>query len=52
MQSREEADRIFAALSVGGEVEFPMGYGAWGTYFGMFRDVYGIEWEIEYAATH
>ena len=45
--SREEADRIFAGLTVGGTIEMPMSDSPWGTYFGMFRDKYGIEWTIE-----
>ncbi|MCX2576130.1 VOC family protein [Pedobacter sandarakinus] len=47
-ESREEADQIFAALSAGGEVEGPIGDSPWGTYAGMFRDKYGIEWFIEF----
>jgi PhnB protein len=43
--SKEEAERIFNGLSAGGQVEVPMGGG---TYFGMFRDRYGIEWIIEF----
>lgn len=43
-----EADSIFAELSVGGSVEVPMSESLWGTYFGMFRDRYGIEWIIEF----
>ncbi len=46
--SKEEAERIFGELSVGGEVEGPIGDSPWGTYFGMFRDKYGIEWIIEF----
>lgn len=46
-ESKEEADRLFTTLSVGGAVEGPMGTSPWGTYFGMFRDKYGIEWIIE-----
>ncbi len=45
--SKEEADRLFSGLSVGGNVEGPMGDSPWGTYVGMFRDKYGIEWIIE-----
>lgn len=48
-ESREEADKLFAGLSVGGVVEFPMGDGPWGSYFGGLRDKYGIEWEVEFA---
>jgi PhnB protein len=47
-ESREEADRIFVALSIGGGLEFPLGDSPWGSYFGMFRDKYGIEWMVEY----
>lgn len=47
-QSREEADRIFTELSVGGSVEMPMDQSPWGTYFAMFRDQYGIEWTVEF----
>jgi PhnB protein len=48
-ESREEADKIFNGLSVDGTIEFPLGDSPWGTYFGMFRDKYGIEWMIEFA---
>ena len=47
-ESREEADAIFAGLSVGGTVEMPMDESPWGTYFAMFRDKYGIEWTVEF----
>lgn len=48
-ESKEEADRLFTGLSSGGEVEGPMGDGPYGTYMGMFRDKYGIEWIIEFS---
>ncbi len=47
-ESREEADRIFSGLTEGAAIEMPMSDSPWGTYFGMFRDKYGIEWTIEY----
>lgn len=47
-QSREEADKIFAGLSAGGTVEMPMSDSPWGSYFGMFRDKYGIEWMVDF----
>ena len=50
VESKEEADAIFTGLSAGGQVEAPIGEGSWGTYFGMFRDKYGIEWMVEFAA--
>lgn len=46
--SREEAEKIFNGLSVGGQVEMPMDMGPWGTYMAMFRDKYGIEWTVEF----
>src|SRR4051812_9785371 len=42
-ESKEEADKIFNGLSVGGEIEMPIEDSLWGSYFGMFRDKYGIE---------
>lgn len=46
--SREEADRIFAELSEGGEVEMPMADQFWGDYFGSLRDRFGSSWMINY----
>jgi PhnB protein len=50
-ESKEEADRLFNGLSAGGEVEMPIANSPWGSYFGMFRDKYGIEWTVEYNPT-
>jgi PhnB protein len=50
--SKEEADQLFNGLSVGGEIEMAMSDSPWGTYFGMFRDKYGIEWMVEYNPNH
>ena len=47
-ESKAEADQIFLGLSVGGTVEMPITDSPWGTYFGMFRDKYGIEWMVEF----
>ena len=47
-KSREEADKIFTGLTQGGSIEVPMDDGPWGTYFGMFRDKFGIEWTVEF----
>jgi PhnB protein len=46
--SREEADRIFNALSEGGDVEMPMGDQAWGDYYGSFKDKFGVKWMINH----
>ena len=47
-ESQAEADNIFAGLTVGGTIEMPMSDSPWGTYFGMFRDKFGIEWTVEF----
>lgn len=47
--TREEADKIFNGLAAGGTIEGHIDDTPWGTYAGMFRDKYGIEWIVEYA---
>jgi PhnB protein len=47
-ESKEEADNLFKGLSAGGKIEMPIADSPWGSYFGMFRDKYGIEWMIEF----
>ena len=51
-ESKEEADRLFKDLSTGGEVEGSIGDSPWGSYAGMFRDKYGIEWIIEFSPSN
>lgn len=47
-ETREEADRVFNGLSAGADVEGPIDHTPWGTYAGMLRDKYGIEWIVEF----
>ena len=47
-ESREEAEKLFNGLSAGGNVECTMGDSPWGSYFGMFRDKFGIEWMVDF----
>jgi PhnB protein len=47
-ESREEADKLFNGLSEGGQIEVPIEDSPWGSYFGMFRDKYGIEWMVDF----
>lgn len=49
-ESKEEADRLFNGLSVGGQIEAPIGDSPWGSYGGCFRDKYGIEWIVDFYA--
>lgn len=44
--SREEADRLFAALTEGGQVGMPMQDMFWGDYYGNLTDTYGVQWYI------
>lgn len=47
-ETRDEADRLFNGLSAGGNIEMPIGDSPWGSYFGMFRDKFGIEWMVDF----
>ena len=47
-ESKEEADKLFNGLSAGGQIEMPIEESPWGSYFGMFRDKYGIEWMVDF----
>ena len=47
-ESKEEADKLFTGLSAGGKIEMPIADSPWGSYFGMFRDKYGIEWMVDF----
>lgn len=46
--SKQEADALFNGLSKDGTIEIPMNDSDWGSYYGMFRDKYGIEWMIDF----
>ena len=47
-ESKEEADKLFKGLSAGGQIEMPIADSLWGSYFGAFRDKYGIEWMVDF----
>lgn len=47
-ESKEETDRLFAALSAGGKVTVPLAQMFWGDYFGMCTDRFGIQWMFNY----
>jgi len=47
-ESKEEADKLFNGLSAGGNIEMPLTDSPWSSYFGMFRDKYGIEWMVDF----
>ena len=47
--TKEEADRLFNALSVDGNVSMPMANTFWNSYFGMATDKFGINWMMNCA---
>ncbi|MDE3236098.1 MAG: SRPBCC domain-containing protein [Bacteroidota bacterium] len=47
-ESRDEAKRIFEALSDGGNITMPLQDMFWGAYFGSFTDKFGINWMINH----
>ena len=44
--SEREADDIFNKLSAGGEITMPLERAFWGSYFGMIKDKFGIQWMV------
>lgn len=48
VESKEEADNLYNGLSAEGQIEMPINDSPWGSYFGMFRDKYGIEWMVDF----
>jgi PhnB protein len=48
VDSREEADRLYGALSEGGSEGAPMADMPWGAYWGVILDRYGIRWMFNY----
>jgi PhnB protein len=49
--TREEADRLFAALSEGGKIESPMADMFWGDYWGSCADKFGVHWMVNQTAS-
>ncbi len=46
--SREETERLFAALSDGGFVKMELQDTFWGAYFGMCTDKFGVNWMLNH----
>ncbi len=42
--TKEETDKLFAALSDGGKIEMPLQDMFWGAYYGSCTDKFGIHW--------
>jgi PhnB protein len=45
-----EADRLFAALADGGQVQMPLGKTFWSPRFGMLTDRFGVGWMVNVVA--
>jgi len=48
VKSESEVDRIFDALSAAGKIEMPVNKTFFGSYLGMCRDKYGVQWMINH----
>ncbi len=48
-ESKEEADKLFNALSESAKIEMKMADQFWGDYFGSLSDKFGVRWMINYA---
>ena len=46
--SKAEADKLFSAVSAGGNITMPLADTFWGSYFGMCVDKFGIAWMMSY----
>lgn len=46
--TKQEAERLFNALSNGGQITMPLKDTFWGDYFGLFTDKFGINWMMSF----
>lgn len=46
LDTREETERLFKALSAGGKIDMELGDMFWGDYFGSFTDAFGVQWMV------
>ncbi|WP_026464362.1 VOC family protein [Adhaeribacter aquaticus] len=44
--TRDETERLFGALSAGGQVEQPLQDMFWGDYYGSCKDRFGVQWMV------
>jgi PhnB protein len=50
LPTEAETDRVFAALSEGGQVQMPLAKTFWSPRFGMLTDRFGVGWMVSVAA--
>lgn len=46
--SKEEGERLMAALAEGGKVEMPFAKMFWGAWFGSLTDKFGVRWMVNF----
>ena len=46
--TKEEADKLYNGLVIGGQKIMPMDKTFWGAYFGMLTDKFGIQWMVNF----
>lgn len=46
--SREEVEKLYNALTLGGQATMPLQDTFWGAYFGMLTDKFGVQWMFNY----
>ena len=51
VKSKEEATKLYDALSSGGKIGTALSDTFWGAYFGSFTDKFGVQWMINYQKT-
>lgn len=51
LDSGEEAERLFDALTAGGRIEMPLQRTEWAEKFGMCADRFGVQWMFDYAGS-
>lgn len=49
---KQEADRLFHALSQGGQIKMPMNQTFWGSYYGICIDPFNIMWKVTVEIAH
>jgi len=47
-ESKEETDSLFKALTNEGKIVMPLEQAFWGSYFGMCKDQFGIQWMLSF----
>ena len=47
-ESEAETEKLFNALSAGGQIGMPLQKMFWGAYYGMCTDKFGIQWMVNY----